>query len=72
MNKLDRRNKYCFGLGTIGRDMFYSMESMYLLYFLTEIRQLDDKMLALVGGVIIVASISIWCWWNDKSEKGTA
>lgn len=28
--------------------------------------------LALVGGVIIVASISIWCWWNDRSEKGTA
>lgn len=25
--------------------------------------------LALVGGVIIVASISIWCWWNDKCEK---
>ena len=57
MNKLDRRNKYCFGLGTIGRDMFYSMESMYLLYFLTEIRQLDDKMLALVGGVLTALRI---------------
>ena len=57
MNRLDKRNKYCFGLGTIGRDMFYSMESMYLLYFLTEIRQLDDKMLALVGGVLTVLRI---------------
>ena len=52
MTKLDRRNKYCFGLGTIGRDMFYSLESMYLLFFLTEVRQLDDAMLALVGGVL--------------------
>ena len=57
MTKLDRRNKYCFGLGTIGRDMFYSLESMYLLYFLTEIRQLDDAMLALVGGILTVLRI---------------
>ena len=57
MNKQDKRNKYCFGLGTIGRDMFYSLESMYLLYFLTEIRKLDDAMLALVGGVLTVLRI---------------
>lgn len=57
MTNLDRRNKYCFGLGTIGRDMFYSLESMYLLFFLTEVRQLDDAMLALVGGVLTVLRI---------------
>lgn len=57
MNHLDTRNKYCFGLGTIGRDMFYSLESMYLLYFLTEIRKLDDAMLALVGGILTVLRI---------------
>ena len=57
MTNLDRRNKYCFGLGTVGRDMFYSLESMYLLFFLTEVRQLDDAMLALVGGVLTVLRI---------------
>lgn len=57
MTNLDKRNKYCFGLGTIGRDMFYSLESMYLLFFLTEVRQLDDAMLALVGGVLTVLRI---------------
>lgn len=57
MTKLDKRNKYCFGLGTIGRDMFYSMESMFLLVFLTEVKNLDDKMLALVGGVLTVLRI---------------
>ena len=57
MTTLDKRNKYCFGLGTIGRDMFYSLESMYLLFFLTEVRQLDDAMLALVGGVLTVLRI---------------
>ena len=57
MTKLDKRNKYCFGLGTIGRDMFYSMESMYLLFFLTEIKNLDDQMLAMVGGVLPALSV---------------
>ncbi|MDE7261292.1 MAG: glycoside-pentoside-hexuronide (GPH):cation symporter [Oscillospiraceae bacterium] len=57
MTKSEKRNKYCFGLGTIGRDMFYSMESMYLLFFLTEIRNLDDSMLALVGGVLTVLRV---------------
>lgn len=57
MKDLNRRNKYCFGLGTIGRDMFYSMESMFLLVYLTEVKNLDDKMLALVGGVLTVLRI---------------
>ena len=63
MTKLDRRNKYCFGLGTIGRDMFYSMESMYLLFFLTEIKNLDDQMLAMVGGVL--TALRIFDAFND-------
>lgn len=54
---MDRRNQYCFGLGTIGRDMFYSLESMYLLFYLTEVKNLDDRMLALVGGVLTVLRI---------------
>ena len=31
-----KRNYFCFGLGTIGRDMFYTLVSMYMLYYLTE------------------------------------
>lgn len=57
MTNQDKRNKYCFGLGTVGRDMFYTLESMYLLFFLTEVRQLDDAMLALVGGTLTVLRI---------------
>ncbi len=54
---MDKRNKYCFGLGTVGRDMFYSLEAMYLLHYLTEVRQLSDAMLAAVGGVLTVLRI---------------
>ena len=31
------RNKYCFGLGTVGRDMFYSFVSNTMLYFLSDV-----------------------------------
>ena len=55
--RLETRNRITFGLGTVGRDMFYSLESMYLLYFFTEVRQLSDSMLAAVGGVLTVMRI---------------
>lgn len=37
------RNRYFFGLGTVGRDMLYSLVSMYLMVFLTEILDLPDS-----------------------------
>ena len=37
MSKQAKKNKYFFGLGTIGRDMFYAFESNALLYFLSNI-----------------------------------
>ena len=43
MKNLDRRNKYCFGLGTIGRDMFYSFEANALLHFLSKKRKYDGE-----------------------------
>jgi lactose/raffinose/galactose permease len=51
------RNKYFFGLGTIGRDMFYSMISMYFIWFLTEVLNLSDQMLAWTGGVLTVLRV---------------
>jgi len=37
------RNRYTFGLGTVGRDMLYSLVSMYFLFYLTEILDLPDS-----------------------------
>lgn len=44
-----RRNKICFGLGTVGRDALYSLVSMYLLVHLTDVVTFSDKGLAAVG-----------------------
>lgn len=40
MNKLDRRNMVFFGLGTIGRDMFYALEANALIYYLSNVLRL--------------------------------
>ena len=57
MNKLDKRNKTYFGLGTIGRDMFYSFESNTLLYFLSDVLSLPVWVFAAASMVLSVMRI---------------
>ena len=52
MDKQMRRNKICFGLGTVGRDALYSLVSMYLLVLLTDVVTFSDKGLAAVGTLL--------------------
>ncbi len=53
----DRRNRYCFGLGTIGRDMFYTMVSMYIMVYITEVLKVTDATLAILTVVLLVLRI---------------
>ncbi|MCR1839340.1 glycoside-pentoside-hexuronide (GPH):cation symporter [Murimonas intestini] len=57
MEKGSKRNHYTFGLGTIGRDMLYSMVSMYLMYYLTDILRLPTSVMWWVTGIILAARI---------------
>lgn len=58
MNSVDRRNEYCFGLGTIGRDMFYSMVSMFLTqYYLIEVLSIPDATMWWITAVIVVLRV---------------
>ncbi len=57
MDKQQRRNKYCFGLGTLGRDAVYSLVSMYLITYLTEVVGLFDWQLAIIGGLMVAFRI---------------
>ena len=62
-SKPDKRNKYCFGLGTVGRDMFYAMESMFLMVYLTAVLNLPDSTLLLMGGIL--TALRIFDAFND-------
>jgi len=53
----DRRNKWTFGVGTIGRDMVYTLVSMFLVVYLTEVINLPDAQLAWATGLILAARL---------------
>ena len=53
----DRRNKFCFGLGTIGRDMFYTMVSMYIMVYITEVLIVPDATLAILTTLLMILRV---------------
>ena len=57
MNKLDNRNKLYFGLGTVGRDMFYSFEANTILYFLSDVLSLPVWVFAAASMVLSIMRI---------------
>ena len=63
MNKQDNRNRICFGLGTIGRDMFYSFEANTLLHFLTYV--LDLPVWVFAATSMILSVMRIFDAFND-------
>ncbi len=50
-------NRYMFGLGTVGRDMLYTVVSMYLLFFLTDILNLPDSTMWWMTGAMTILRI---------------
>ncbi len=57
MDKSAKSNRYFFGLGTVGRDMLYSMVSMFLLWYLTEVLNLSDSVMLIMAGVFTALRI---------------
>ena len=57
MKTTDRRNHLCFGLGTIGRDMFYAFESNTLLFFLSDVLSLPVWVFAAASMILSVMRI---------------
>lgn len=52
-----KRNKICFGLGTVGRDALYSLISMYLLVYLNDVVIFTERNSLLIGGVLTAFGI---------------
>lgn len=55
--KEKNRNHFTFGLGTIGRDMVYSMVSMYLIFYLTDVIEIPTGILWWITGIVLCARI---------------
>ena len=63
MKNLDKRNRINFGLGTIGRDMFYAFESNCLLYFLSDV--LDLPVWVFAAASMVLSVMRIFDAFND-------
>ena len=57
MDRQMNKNKYCFGLGTLGRDALYTLISMYLITYLTEVVGLSDAQLAIIGTIMVICRV---------------
>jgi melibiose permease/lactose/raffinose/galactose permease len=57
MDKEPKSNRFCFGIGTIGRDMVYSLVSMYLIFYLTDVIYVPTASLWWITGIILCARI---------------
>jgi len=57
MSNATVQNRIFFGLGTIGRDMIFSIVSMFLIFYLTDILNLPDNVLWWINAIILAARI---------------
>lgn len=51
------RNRWMFAAGTLGRDMTFTLQSMFLIFFLTEILDLPDATMWWINGILFAARI---------------
>ncbi len=52
-----RRNRYGFGVGTIGRDMAYTLVSLYLLFYLSDVLEVSTAAFAGVTVVLVLTRV---------------
>lgn len=57
MNTLEKKNRVYFGLGTVGRDAFYSFESNTIIYFLTDVLSLPIWVFAATSMMLSVLRV---------------
>lgn len=63
MNKLDNRTKWSYSIGATGRDMAYTLVSMYLITYIQYTMKLTAAQFAAISGIVVVCLI--WDAFND-------
>lgn len=53
----ETRNRWTFAIGTLGRDMVYTLVSMYLIFYLTDVMDLSDTVLWWVTSLVLAARL---------------
>lgn len=63
MDRKSKSNIFTYGLGTVGRDMLYSLVSMYLIFYLTDILNLPDTTMWWMAGIF--TALRVFDAFND-------
>lgn len=58
-----RRNRWAFGFGTLGRDAAYTMISLYLIFYLSDVLEVSDRVLG--GTTVVLVVVRIFDAVND-------
>ncbi len=56
-SRTDRRNLWTFGVGTVGRDMVYTLVSLYLVFFLSDVLKPPREEFLWASSLILVARL---------------
>src|SRR5690606_7835560 len=51
------RNRYGFGIGTIGRDAGYTLISMFLLFYLSDVLEVSQLVFTSVTAILVVVRV---------------
>ncbi|MCA0295393.1 MAG: glycoside-pentoside-hexuronide (GPH):cation symporter [Actinobacteria bacterium] len=54
---IDRRNLWAFGIGTVGRDMVYTLVSLYLVFFLSDVLRPPPQEFLWASSLILIARL---------------
>ena len=52
-----KKNRWMYGLGTIGRDMVYTIFSMQLMFYLTDVLEISSQTLVYVTLIMMVIRV---------------
>jgi sugar (glycoside-pentoside-hexuronide) transporter len=61
--KINKRNRLMFGIGTVGRDMLYTLISMFLMFYLTDVLDLSDRIMAYI--TMMMVFVRVFDAFND-------
>ncbi|KAB7744023.1 MFS transporter [Nostocoides sp. F2B08] len=52
-----RRNRLLYGVGTLGRDMTYTLVAFFLIFYLTDVVDVDNRTLAWITGLLLTVRL---------------
>ena len=51
------RNRWLYGVGTLGRDMTYTLIAFFLIFYLTDVVDVDNRTLAWITGLLLAVRL---------------